>query len=227
MSKPIIIVTGDLDSVFFEIFFKSLKKKKIKSPIILICNEENYKFEKTKYNFKGIEKTYTLKQIFKKNLNPKTIYLLDVKLSKDQKQYLDKSFKIAFELIKKGISSKLINGPINKKNFLNNRFLGITEYISKNFRTKNTGMLIYNKKISVCPVTTHLPLKNVCHSINKSLIQAKINLVNDFYLKYLKVKPRIAVTGLNPHCESILKFKEKETMIKPAIQKMKKKNINV
>jgi len=227
MSKPIIVVTGDLDSVFFEIFFKSLKKKKIKSPIILICNVENYKLEKTKYKFKGIEKEYTLKQIFKKNLNPKTIYLYDIELSKDQKQYLDKSFKIAFELIKKGISNKLINGPINKKNFLNNKFLGITEYISKSFQIKKTGMLIYNKKISVCPVTTHLPLKNVSHSISKSLIQEKINLVNNFYFKYLKAKPRIAVTGLNPHCESILKFNEDEKIIKPAIQAMKKRNINV
>ena len=88
-------------------------------------------------------------------------------------------------------------------------------------------MLIYNKKISVCPVTTHLPLKNVSHSISKSLIQEKINLVNNFYFKYLKVKPRIAVTGLNPHCESILKFNEDEKIIKPAIQAMKKRNINV
>jgi len=227
MSKPIIIVTGDLDSVIFEIFFKSLKKKKIKSPIILICNVKKYKLEKAKYNFKGMEKTCTLEQIFKKNLNPKTIYLLDIELSKDQKKYLDKSFKIAFELIKKGVSNKLINGPINKKKFLKNKFLGVTEYISKSFQTKKIGMLIHNKKISVCPVTTHLPLKNVSHSISKSLIQEKINLVNNFYLKYLKVKPRIAVTGLNPHCESILKFNEDEKIIKPAIQAMKKRDINV
>ena len=227
MSKPIIIVTGDLDSVFFEIFFKSLKKKKIKSPIILICNVENYKLEKTKYKFKGIEKAYTLKQIFKKNLNPKTIYLFDIELSKDQKQYLDKSFKIAFELIKKGVSNKMINGPINKKNFLNNKFLGITEYISKSFQIKKTGMLIYNKKISVCPVTTHLPLKNVSHSINKNLIQEKINLVNNFYLKYLKVKPRIAVTGLNPHCESILKFNEDEKIVTNAIINQRDKGLDV
>ena len=37
--KPIIIVAGEPNSVFFEIFFKVIKKK-IKSPIILIASKE-------------------------------------------------------------------------------------------------------------------------------------------------------------------------------------------
>ena len=36
--KPIIIVAGEPNSVFFEIFFKVIKKK-IKSPIILIASK--------------------------------------------------------------------------------------------------------------------------------------------------------------------------------------------
>jgi len=35
--KPILIVAGEPKSIFFEIFFKSIKRKKIKSPLILIC----------------------------------------------------------------------------------------------------------------------------------------------------------------------------------------------
>jgi 4-hydroxythreonine-4-phosphate dehydrogenase len=37
--KPIIIVAGEPNSIFFEIFFKVIKKK-IKSPIILIASEK-------------------------------------------------------------------------------------------------------------------------------------------------------------------------------------------
>ena len=37
--KPIIIVAGEPNSVFFEIFLKVLKKK-IKSPIILIASKK-------------------------------------------------------------------------------------------------------------------------------------------------------------------------------------------
>ena len=36
--KPIIIVGGEPNSIFSEIFFKSLKIKKFKSPIILIAS---------------------------------------------------------------------------------------------------------------------------------------------------------------------------------------------
>jgi 4-hydroxythreonine-4-phosphate dehydrogenase len=37
--SPIIIVSGEPNSIFFEIFFKVIKKK-IKSPIILIASEK-------------------------------------------------------------------------------------------------------------------------------------------------------------------------------------------
>jgi len=37
--KPIIIVAGEPNSIFFELFFKIIKKK-IKSPIILIASEK-------------------------------------------------------------------------------------------------------------------------------------------------------------------------------------------
>ena len=77
------------------------------------------------------------------------------------KKYLTNSFKLASKLLKEKFSYKLINGPINKMSFLNKKFPGVTEYISNEFKTKNTGMLIYNKDLSVCPLTTHLPIKLV------------------------------------------------------------------
>ena len=61
-------------------------------------------------------------------------------------------------------------------------------------------MLIYNKKLSVCPLTTHLPLKLVSKNINKKNIFIKVKLIDEFYRKQLKKKPKIAILGLNPHC---------------------------
>ena len=46
-------------------------------------------------------------------------------------------------------------------------------------------MLIYNKKLSVCPITTHLPLKSVTKNINKKSIFDKIFLIDKFYKKEL------------------------------------------
>ena len=36
-NKPIILVAGEPKSIFFEIFFKAIKKNNFQSPLVLIC----------------------------------------------------------------------------------------------------------------------------------------------------------------------------------------------
>ena len=88
-------------------------------------------------------------------------------------------------------------------------------------------MLIYNKSLSVSPVTTHLPLKLVNKKINKKNIKNKVKLIVNFYKTFLKLNPRIAILGLNPHCESVQKISEEDKVIKPAIKNLLKNKINV
>ena len=83
-------------------------------------------------------------------------------------------------------------------------------------------MLIYNKDLSVCPITTHLPIKLVSKNISKKKIKKKIILINNFYNKILGYKPKIAILGLNPHCESIHKYNEDEKILKPLIKNLGK-----
>ena len=40
-------------------------------------------------------------------------------------------------------------------------------------------------------------------------------------------RPKIAITGLNPHCESILPNNEDNTIIKPAILSLKKSKYKI
>ncbi len=88
-------------------------------------------------------------------------------------------------------------------------------------------MLIYNKDLSVCPITTHLPLKLVTKKITSKLIKEKVLLINDFFKNKLGYVPKIAVTGLNPHCESILRFNEDQKIILPTIKYLKKKGYKI
>ena len=88
-------------------------------------------------------------------------------------------------------------------------------------------MLIYNSSFSVCPITTHLPLKKVSKKLTKEKIINDIKNINNFYKKNHKIKPKFAILGLNPHCESVEKISEEETIIKPAIKFLKKKRILV
>ncbi len=234
--KPIIIVAGQPDSIFFEVFFKTLKKKKFKSPLILIASLKILNSQMKRFNFKKKVRLLNLKNLRKQKLNNKSINLIHVPFNFGQLRknkiiisnfYIKNSFKLAFKIIKSGFSNKLINGPINKSKFLNKKFLGITEYISKSFKVKKVAMLIYNDEISVCPVTTHLPLKLVTKKINYFSIKDKVQLINNFYIKNIGLKPKIAIIGMNPHCESILKLNEDTKILLPAIKSLKKRGYNV
>ena len=228
--SPILIVSGEPNSVFLELFFKVLKKDKIKSPIILISSKKLLTLQMQKLEFKKKIKLLQVSKLKSYKLDNKTINLIDVKynpdkafekISKKSNIFIKNSFDLAFQIIKKNNIHKFINGPISKKQFLKNKFLGITEYISEKFQANNTCMLIYNETLSVCPITTHLPLKLVSKKINKKIISKNISLVNNFYEKKFNIKPRIAIFGLNPHCESVHKYNEDEKIIKPTIQYLK------
>ena len=235
-NKPIIIVAGEPNSIFFEIFLKSIKFKKYKSPLILICSKNDFQRQMEKLKVKKNLFVIDINNLKKIKLSNKKINLIDIKLKRSSngklttqlsKKYITKSFDAAFKLIKDGISNKLINGPINKKKFLNKKFPGITEFIADKFNKKKIGMIIYNENLSVSPLTTHLPLKMVSKMITQKLIKEKIIMINSFFKKNFKFKPRIGVTGLNPHCESISKFNEDEKIVSLAIKSTIKKRINV
>ena len=234
--KPILLIAGEPNSIFLEIFFKTIKIKKFKSPLILIASYELLKLQMKKFKIKKNIRILNSKKINKYQLNNKVINLIDVnyetkkafeKISSKSNEYIENSFEIALKLIKNKISNKLINGPVSKKFFLKKKFLGITEYLAKKTKSKDVAMLIYNPNLSVSPVTTHLPLKLVSKKINKKIVIKKIILINDFYKKKFKKKPIIAITGLNPHCESVHKFNEDLKILKPVVSKLKKSKYKV
>ena len=236
-NKPIIIVAGEPNSVFLEIFFKTLKIKKIKSPIILIASYNLLKLQMKKLKFNKKIKLLDIKKLKSYKLNNKSINLIHIdyasnnkafeKISKKSKTYINDCFKVSIKLIKSGYTNKLINGPISKKDFLNKKFPGITEYLANEFNIRSVAMLIYNKTLSVSTITTHLPLKNVSKNINKKSIVEKANLINKFYKKFIGIKPRIGVTGLNPHCESTDKSNEDKKILKPTIRKLSKMGLKI
>jgi 4-hydroxythreonine-4-phosphate dehydrogenase len=234
--KPILIVAGEPNSIFFEIFLKTINKNFFKSPIILIASknllQKQIKFFKSKIKIHELD--YSKKKINIDNLNKINLINVDYKQSKlfekisnKSNLYIEDCFKIALEILKKKISNKFINGPVSKKYFLKKKFIGITEYLAKKTNSSNVAMVIYNKSLSVSPITTHLPLKYVSKKIKKSNIVSKVKTINSFWQKHFKRKPKIAITGLNPHCESIDSFNEDEKIIIPSVQFLKKKKYDV
>jgi len=242
IKKPVIIVLGEPNSIFIEILSKFLKKivlkKKLKYPIIIIGSKKliNSQLKVLKINL-DID-LVNHKSFNFSNLKNK-IYLIDIKynfkkpfepISKKSKQYISRCFETALFYMNSGLCKIMVNGPISKKHFLNKKYAGITEYIfhkSKKNLSKYPTMIIFNKKFSVSPITTHVPIKSVHKRINQEIIINNIININNFYKSKLNIHPKIAVAGLNPHCETKSKLNEENLFIKPALQKLKKKNIKV
>ena len=234
--KYILVVAGEPNSVFLEILFKAIKKLKINNRLILIASVKLIKLQmkKLKINKKINEINY--ENLFKQQLKSNFLNVLNVNYdtraafennySKSTK-YVENCFKVAFAILKTKKINKLINGPIVKKTFLKKKYLGLTEYVSKKFNIDDSAMLIYNKNLSVCPLTTHMPLKYVAKNINKKNIIKKIILINNFYKTIFHKKPKIAILGLNPHCESVDKFNEDEKILIPTVKFLIKKKFKV
>ena len=230
----ILVVMAEPKSIFLEILLKylvSTHSKKNKKKITIIGNILLIKKEikKNKYKIKVNEIIDISKS--KKNL----INLIDVKITNKSKissynevsNYISNCFKKSLTILKKNKNIALLNGPVNKRTFLKKKHLGITEFLANETNSKNPVMLIYNEKLSVSPITTHLPIKYVSKNIDKSKIIKKIKSINSFFLKNFNKKPKIAVLGLNPHCETIEKIGEEQKEIIPAINKLRSDKLNI
>ena len=217
---------------FYLDFFvqKNLRKQKKKIVLVGCKNLLLSQMKKLKYKL-SFNEISDIKFSENKKIN---IINVDYKFKKTFNKITDKSneyikncFDISFKIIEKNKSIGFINGPVSKKHFLKKKYPGVTEYIASKTNSKNEVMLIYNEKLSVSPITTHIPIKYVNKNINKKKIINNINQINNFFKIKLKKKPRFAVLGLNPHCETIDKISEEKVELIPAINYLRNKKLNI
>tara|TARA_B100000989_G_C19481292_1_gene445253 strand:- start:264 stop:1223 length:960 start_codon:yes stop_codon:yes gene_type:complete len=232
-TKYILIVHGEPFSIFSEVLGKYFKKKKkFKKKIIIIGNKQLLKkqLKKLKCDFplneidNYLDSKINLINIIDIRFSYKKIFS---NISSKSNKYIEDCFKKSLDIIKNSNDFVLINGPISKKTFLSKRYSGITEYLSKKTNSKDEVMLIYNNKLSVSPLSTHIPIKNVTKQVNKDKIVKNLINIDKFYKNILKKKSKVAVLGLNPHCETTDKFSEEDKIIKPSINYLKKRGLNV
>ena len=238
MIKPIAIIAGEPNSISSEIIFKcwKLKKKYIHKPLFIIGSVQllNLQMKQLKYKIKikKINKHFKIRDLNEVEL---PVYDIDYtqkkpfeKISSKSNKYIFKCFEVALKFVKDKKILGFINCPISKEYLFKNKHQGVTEFLSKKLNKKknNEVMLIYNKKLSVSPITTHIPLNQVSKKINQYKIVEKVKIINNFYKKFLNKKPNFAILGLNPHNFSISKKSEEKKIINKAIKSLVKLKIN-
>ena len=236
MKNLICIISGEPNSIISEIIGKVLKmKKKFKGQNFFIMGI--YKLNKKQINqLKYNIKLKKIKKIENNNF-AKNNFVLDVPLifknpfkvhKKNKRSYITKCFKIAIDLVKKKKVAGFINCPINKFETFGLKSIGVTEFLAKKEKVLGKeAMLIYNKSLSVSPITTHIKIKNVSKKITKKIIIDKSLTINNFYKKRFNIKPKIGILGLNPHNFEFRKESEESKTIIPAIKTLKKNKVFV
>ena len=127
----------------------------------------------------------------------------------------------------RGEADAMVTAPLNKEAVTLNgmRFSGHTEYIAELCGATDSRMLLAGQKLSVVHVSTHISLREACN-LNTERIIRTIELGNEAMKLLGKVRPRIAVCGLNPHAgEHGLFGTEDEDFIKPAVETCRSRGI--
>jgi len=143
----------------------------------------------------------------------------------------------AFESIKKVIDLALekkvdatVTAPIHKEslNIAGHHFSGHTEIYAHFTRSKDVAMLLVDGNFRVIHVTTHVPLRKACDLVKKERVLKVIKLLYDACRMFGIDKPKVAVTGLNPHASDGGLFGyEEEKEIQPAIHEAQRMGIDV
>ena len=145
----------------------------------------------------------------------------------------DASFKYVIESIRMANEGKIaavVTGPICKEAIQSagHKYAGHTEIFAAYTNTSNYAMLLYDEKLSVIHVSTNIPMADAISTLNQGRIERVIQLAEDSMKKILSRSPKIAVAGINPHAgENGLFGKQEIDIIKPAVENMKKKGIDV
>ncbi len=145
----------------------------------------------------------------------------------------DAAFRYIIEgihLANDNLVSAIVTSPINKESIhlAGHNFAGHTEILAAYTGTDNYAMLLYDEKLSVIHISTHIPLADAISSLNQTRIEIVIQLAKDSMEKILGRAPKIAVAGINPHAgENGLFGMQEIEIIKPAINNMKAKGIDV
>ena len=238
MNKSIAIIAGEPNSISSEIIFKSwqIRKQYVHKPLFIIGSVWLLNLQKNKLNYKiKIRKIDNNFKINDLKSNELPVYDIEYKqkkpfekISSKSNKYILKCFNQAIKLAESKKILGFINCPISKEFLFKKKHQGITEFLSKKSgKSGNEVMLIYNEKLSVSPITTHIPLNEVSSKIKKSNIINKVKIINSFYRKIFNKKPNFAILGLNPHNFSLPKKSEEKKIIHKAIKNLKKFKIKV
>ncbi len=233
------ISQGDINGISYEVIIKTLMDQRL----VEICTPIIFGSSKvTAYHRKALDiENFTPTGInHPDEAKGKRAYIVNciddnirVELGKSTESAGIASFralKEATDALEAGQIDALVTGPVNKHNIQHADFTyrGHTEYLQDRFGAGEVMMLMVSNLMKVGLVAGHVPVSQLSSFITEDLIVKKLEILSHSLLKDFGIrKPHIAVLGLNPHAgDEGLLGTEEQTMILPAIERVKKAGIS-
>ena len=215
---------GDPSGIGPEVIAKSLSKASIRrlAKFIIVGDYGIYR----RYSSKHFDKCTFIDL---KNISPTQFHFgkSNAQSAKASLEYL----KEALGLIMKKEVNALVTAPVSKEAIcaIGEEFHGHTEYIANYFGIKNFAMMFVAHALKTVVVTRHIPLKEVSRAVSPKRLYDTIVLTADALKRNFRIKhPSIAVCGMNPHAgEQGTIGTEEIITISPAIQRLKRKGLNI
>jgi 4-hydroxythreonine-4-phosphate dehydrogenase len=134
-----------------------------------------------------------------------------------------------------GETAALVTAPVNKESIIRTgeTFVGQTEFLSALAGTDRTVMMLLgtderDRWLRVALATTHLPLRRVADSIDRTKIELAIERASEACVDLRLPRRRVGVCGLNPHAGEGGQFgDEEQKLIRPAVEASRAKGIDV
>lgn len=226
--KKLALTYGDINGIGVEILVKTLNALDLQcNDILIVGSQKVFDYYSDNYNL-SLNKKYEI---------------VDVEIDNDafsignenakSGEHCFNVLKKACELVKSNIVKNIVTAPVSKHvlNMAGHNFSGQTEVLEYFLAKDNekSEMLFVANDFKVLLLTRHLALKEVPTILSEEMIIDKIERLNNVLKTQFKLNcPRIGILALNPHAgENGLLGIEEKTIINPAIEKLKKKGIEV
>lgn len=126
----------------------------------------------------------------------------------------------------------LVTCPINKESFSltkwGQKYRGHTEMIADLTGAKHFGLMLCYKHLRSIHVTSHIALRDVPKKITSESVFQIIKLAHDTLIRMGIDKPKIGVSGLNPHAgDAGIMGGEEIKVLRPAVLRGKKNGWHV
>lgn len=226
------ITIGDLNGVGGELIIKTFEDKRLLdfcTPIVY-ASTKTMSFLKKHFQssmvFNSIQKS---NQAIDSKLNVVNVWNEDVaiefgKETPEAGQYALLSLKAGVEDLKNNAIDVLVTAPINKHNIQSEafQFPGHTDFLNQQLEGDSL-MFMVSESLRVGLLTDHVPVGEVPHHLNESLILKKIECIHHSLKTDFAIRaPKIAVLGINPHTgDNGVIGTEDDSLLRPVLEKIK------